>query len=205
MAAIDGLLALIEMRNASALVLATDQVPALVIAGTMRPLSMPALAPGMLAAFVDEVLDAEQRARVRAQANVEAIYTSQRDGKSFSLSVQSSGEGTVLRFVPSQRATAAPAALPRSTAGLDALLANAFDRGASDIVVPEGRPPRLRFAGHFDAEDGAATTAADIEAFLGSHLTSEKRAVFERTGSVDLAYTLEADRPRRFRANLFRH
>ena len=64
MAAIDGLLALIDLRKAYGLVLATGEVPTLLVGDGTRPLSMPALAPAMLEAFVEEVLVPPERDRL---------------------------------------------------------------------------------------------------------------------------------------------
>src|SRR5207244_1184543 len=89
---------------------------------------------------------------------------------------------------------------------LESLVVGALERGASDIILSEGRSPRLRLAGRLESDDGPVTTAQDIETFLAAHLASETRAGFDETGSADLACTLDsAGEPRRFRANLFRH
>src|SRR5438034_8292008 len=98
MPAIDGFLALVEMQKASGLVLVTGEVPALLVGGATRPLSMPALAPAMFGALVDEVLDPEQRERLQEQASVELVYRSDRNNKSFDVTATSTGERTVLRF-----------------------------------------------------------------------------------------------------------
>ena len=206
MAAIDGLLALIEMQKASGLVLATGEVPALLVGGATRPLSMPALAPAMFAALIDEVLDPDQRERLREQATVELVYRSDRNNESFNVTAQSTGERTVLRFVVAALASPSTSTSVRRTPSLESLVVDALDRGASDIILSEGRSPRLRFAGQLESEDRPATTAQDIESFLAAHMTSETRARFDETGSADLACTLDtADELRRFRANLFRH
>ena len=206
MAAIDGLLALIEMQKASGLVLAAGEVPALLVGGATRPLSMPALAPAMFAALIDEVLDPEQRERLREQATVELVYRSARNNTAFNITAQSTGERTVLRLVVAALASPSTSKAVRRPASLESLVVAALDRGASDIILSEGRSPRLRFAGQLESEDGPVTTAQDIETFLAAHMTSETRARFDETGSADLACTLDtAEEPRRFRANLFRH
>src|SRR5207247_1985262 len=172
-----------------------------------RPLSMPALTPPMFEALLDEVLGPERRARLREQTSVDLIYTSERTKRSFDVSATSTGERTTLRFVV--REASAPVSTAReqpTAAGLEALVESGLDRGASDIVLSEGRSPRLRFAGHLEGGNGAVTTAGEIQAFIDAHMTPELRAQFERTGSADLAYTLgTTEAPRRFRANLFRH
>src|SRR3989441_11083795 len=206
MPAIDGLLALVEIQKASGLVLVTGEVPALLVGGATRPLSMPALAPAMFDALIDEVLDPEQRERLREQTTVQLVYTSDRNNKSFNLTAESTGERTVLRFVVAALASPATSKAVRRPTSLESLVAEALDRGASDIILSEGRSPRLRFVGQLESEDGPVTTAHDIESFLAAHMTSETRARFDETGSADLACTLDtAEEPRRFRANLFRH
>ena len=206
MPAIDGLLALIEMQKASGLALVTGEVPALLVGGATRPLSMPALAPAMFDALIDEVLDPEQRERLREQATVELVYRSARNNTAFNVTAQSTGERTVLRLVVAALASPSTSKAVRRPASLESLVVAALDRGASDIILSEGRSPRLRFAGQLESEDGPVTTAQDIETFLAAHMTSETRARFDETGSADLACTLDtAEEPRRFRANLFRH
>jgi len=206
MPAIDGLLALVEMQKASGLVLVTGEVPALLVGDATRPLSMPALAPAMFDALIDEVLDPEQRERLREQATVELVYRSARNNTAFNVTAQSTGERTVLRLVVAALASPSRSKAVRRPASLESLVVAALDRGASDIILSEGRSPRLRFAGQLESEDGPVTTAQDIETFLAAHMTSETRARFDETGSADLACTLDtAEEPRRFRANLFRH
>ena len=206
MAAIDGLLALVEIQKASGLVLVTGEVPALLVGGATRPLSMPALAPAMFDALIDEVLHPEQRERLREQATVELVYRSARNNTAFNVTAQSTGERTVLRLVVAALASPSTSKAVRRPASLESLVVAALDRGASDIILSEGRSPRLRFAGQLESEDGPVTTAQDIETFLAAHMTSETRARFDEAGSADLACTLDtAEEPRRFRANLFRH
>jgi len=206
MAAIDGLLALVEIQKASGLVLVTGEVPALLVGGATRPLSMPALAPALFDALIAEVLDPEQRERLREQATVELVYRSARNNTAFNVTAESTGERTVLRFVVAALASPSTAKAVRRPASLESLVVEALDRGASDIILSQGRSPRLRFAGQLESEDGPVTTAQDIESFLAAHMTSETRARFDETGSADLACTLDtAEEPRRFRANLFRH
>ena len=184
MAAIDGLLGLIDLRKASGLLLATGEAPALLVDDAPRPLSMPELTPPMFEALIDEVLGPERRARLREQTSVDLIYTSERTKRSFDVSATSTGERTTLRFVV--REASAPVSTAReqpTAAGLEALVESGLDRGASDIVLSEGRSPRLRFAGHLEGGNGAVTTAGEIQAFIDAHMTPELRAQFEATES----------------------
>jgi twitching motility protein PilT len=213
MAAIDGLLAVVAMQKASGLVLVAGAVPAMLVDGTPHPLSMPPLSPELFHSLLGEVLDPEQRERLREHVAVEGVYTSRRDGESFAVTATASPEGTVLRFVATGTAVPLPPRSPSPVtvppgraANLASLVVAALDRGASDVIISEGRLPRVRSSGQLEDAGGVAATAADIESFLSAHLTSESRARFDATGSVDLACTLDApDGPCRFRANLFRH
>ena len=221
MAAIDGLLALMDMQKASGLVLETGRVPALLLGGATRPLSMPPLEPATFRALVEEILDPGQRDRLRGHATVDLVYRSGRMNRSFNVTVRASEDETILMRVtsgvvsPSESTRApSPVDLPKHpSAGpaghgspLESLVVTAFDRGASDVIFSEGRLPRMRFAGQLEAERGSVTTAEDIHAFLATHMTSEARTRFEETGSADLACTLDgAEGRRRFRANVFRH
>jgi len=210
MAAIDGLLALVGLQKASGLVLVSGEVPALLVDTGTLPLSMPEPTPATFRRFVEEVLDASGRDRLQANGAVQVVYHSRRLGRSFDVRAQSSGERTVLRFVvlgtPAAPTSASRLGALPSDAGLDSLVARAFDRGASDIVLSEGHVPRLRFGSRGDDDGGVAATAESIEAFVAPHLTPALRARFEATGSVDLACSVDTpDGGRRFRANLFRH
>jgi twitching motility protein PilT len=213
MAAVDGLLAVVAMQKARGLVLVAGEVPAMLMDGTPHPLSMPPLALETFQALLGEVLDAGQQKQLREHAAVESVYTSRRNGESFTVTATSNGERAVLRFVATDAATpraprsATPATTPTHRAtDLASLVVTALERGASDVIISEGRTPRVRLAGQLEDADGPATAAADIESFLRAHLTSEGRARFDSTGSVDLACTLDGPNgPCRFRVNLFRH
>ena len=217
MAAIDGLLALVELQKASGLELATGEVPATLVGTARRALSMPALTPATFDALIEEVLDPQQRAHLREQTTVELVYRSKRNNRPFNVTAQSSGERMVLRFLaadglapsemPAPVAVASAGGSPsRRASAVESLVADALDRGASDVILSEGRSPRLRFGGQLENEDGPVTTAPEIEDFLAAHMTSATRSRFDETGSADLACTLDsAGELRRFRANLFRH
>jgi twitching motility protein PilT len=213
MAAVDGLLAVVEMRKASGLVLVAGEVPAMLVGDAPHPLSMPPLEPTTFQTLLHEVLDAEQRERLREHTTVEGIYTSRRNGGSFTVTATWSAERTVLRFVatrapvPSPSSSALPTVAPSPRAAdLASLVVDALARGASDVIVSEGRSPRVRLAGQLERGDWPAASAADIESLIAEHMTSESRARFDATGSADLACTFDTARgPCRFRANLFRH
>ncbi len=62
---------------------------------------------------------------------------------------------------------------------LDALLAEAHERGASDLHLVAGLPPAFRINGELFLE-GAPWTEADLEALAAAVLTPAQRAAFER-------------------------
>src|SRR5689334_18902889 len=105
MAAIDGLLALMDMQKASGLVLETGRVPALLVGDATRPLSMPPLEPATFRALVDEILDPAQRDRLREQATVDLVYRSGRSDRSFNVTVRSSGDEIHMRVTTGVRAS----------------------------------------------------------------------------------------------------
>ena len=213
MAAVDGLLAVVALQKGSGLVLRAGEVPAVLVGGSPHALSMPPLASETFHSLLGEVLDAEQRERLREHAVVESVYTSRRSGESFEVTATAGAQGAALRFVATDAVTpraprSGPPGPPAARRGSDlaSLVVVALERGTSDVIISEGRTPRMRLAGQLEDAGGTATTAADIESLLGAHLTSESRARFESSGSVDLACTLDAaSGPWRFRANLFRH
>jgi twitching motility protein PilT len=201
MGAVDGLLALVGMQKASGLVLATGEVPALVFASASRPLSMPALTPALFDAFLADVLDGREHARLADAGSVAATYRSARTGERFDVVAERDGDRAVLRFALAGAGGSAPV----PGASLAALVVAAVDRGASDVILAEGRTPRVRIAGHLES-DGPVTSADEVRDLVGAHLTPDGEARLRATGSVDFACTIGAgDGARRFRANLFRH
>jgi twitching motility protein PilT len=88
---------------------------------------------------------------------------------------------------------------------LNLLLADAFERGASDIHLKVGRPPIIRRDGAVEPLDGWPTlTDADAESVLETvtAATPNRREAFEATGELDIAY--QAGLLPRMRVNVFR-
>ena len=101
-------------------------------------------------------------------------------------------------------AAAAPAA-PAIAAGasLDALLAHAVARGASDVHLHAGAPIQLRIDGALEPLDGAPPLSpAEAERLAAGVLDAEQRAQLAARGQVDFAYTLAG--VGRFRGNVYR-
>ena len=87
---------------------------------------------------------------------------------------------------------------------LNGLLRHAVELGASDIHLKLGRPPVLRRDGGLAALDTAPLNEADLALILNTvgARSPERRAAFETSGDLDIAYQDE-DLPR-FRVNAYR-
>ena len=75
---------------------------------------------------------------------------------------------------------------------LDSLLRHAVDGGASDVHLKVGQPPILRHDGALRAaEDWLPLTDRQLEEVLATVTAhdSARRATFDQTGDLDLAYT----------------
>ena len=86
---------------------------------------------------------------------------------------------------------------------LRALLEEMIERGASDLHLTVGGPPRLRIDGHLrDCGTEGPLDPEDTAALGCSMLTERQRSRFARGGDIDFSFSID-DRSR-FRANLFR-
>ncbi|HEX3057004.1 MAG TPA: PilT/PilU family type 4a pilus ATPase [Gaiellaceae bacterium] len=87
---------------------------------------------------------------------------------------------------------------------LNGLLRHAVELGASDIHLKHGRPPVLRRDGGLVALETAPLGEADLASILDivGARSPERRAAFETSGDLDIAYQDE-DLPR-FRVNAYR-
>lgn len=74
------------------------------------------------------------------------------------------------------------------------------ERAASDLYICEGKPPAFRVHGEVTALDCAPTTPGEVKALLDRVLVGTSRARFDRSGDLDVGYSL--DDGRRFRLNL---
>ena len=222
MAAIDSLLGIVDLKKADGIVLATDEVPALLVGGSRSPLTMPPLSASMVEAALGELLTPELRAELGSAGQVETSHTSGSRG-TFNVRVRiadgrttvtlekgdgTRGAGAAAAAAPSR---AAPLGLTTSpehepiplTAALDRALA----RRASDVLLSTGLRPRVRVEGEWVEVEAPVVAAADLEHAFVSRLADERRRSLEQTGSVDLAFVRRDPRTGedvRFRVNLFR-
>ncbi len=87
--------------------------------------------------------------------------------------------------------------------GLDPIIELALTKNASDILLQAGQTPVIRIAGKLFSVDGAAgITMDESDPAFKALLTENQHSYFMEHGSVDFAYSYNADN--RLRANVFR-
>jgi twitching motility protein PilT len=212
MAAIGSLLGIVDMKKADGLILATDEVPALLVGSARNQLKMPPLEAPMLAAFLDELLQPELRARLQAAGQVETSHDAGARG-TFALSVRvAAGKTTIVLTRPGAASAAPPPSAPDATdreqGALWGVLDRAIARRASDVLLSPGLRPLLRVGGDWIEGDASPVDPSDIERTFVSPLSEARRRTLAESGSVDLA--LGRTEPGtgaevRFRVSLFRH
>src|SRR6516162_6191671 len=162
MAAIASLLGIVDLKKADGIVLATDQVPTLLIGGGRSPLTMPPMSASMVESALAELLTPELHAALGSTGHVETRHTSGNRG-TFNVRVRvEDGTTTVTLEKGDGRADAEPLAArpapqPAVTAGSDdrepvpvaAALDQAMSRRASDVLLSTGLRPRVRVEGEW--------------------------------------------------------
>ena len=81
------------------------------------------------------------------------------------------------------------------------LLKQMIDKGASDLHITTGTPPRLRVDGKLISIDHPALSPADTKAFCYSILTDAQKHRFEEHNELDLSFGIKG--LSRFRGNIF--
>src|SRR5687767_6436318 len=118
MAAIDSLLGIADMKKAAGVVLASDEVPALITGGGRTPLTMPPLSNTMLEALLQEALGAAERETLRSAGAVETQYQSSAHGL-YSVKARQAGQKvtlTVKKGAAPARVAAPAASAPTAVA-----------------------------------------------------------------------------------------
>ena len=199
MAAIASLLGIVDLKKADGIVLATGQVPTLLIGGGRSPLTMPPMSASMLESALAELLTPELRAALGAAGHVETRHTSG-DRGTFNVRVRvedgtttvtlEKGDGSNAAEPPAARPAAQPAVTARSDdhepAPVAAALDHALSRRGSDVLLSTGLRPRVRVEGEWVEVEAPPVTAADLEQAFVSRLAEERRRSLEQTGSVDI-------------------
>jgi twitching motility protein PilT len=93
---------------------------------------------------------------------------------------------------------------PNSNDAVDliALLAGMDGQSASDLYLSEGKSPAMRVHGEVISAGGGAITKQQMNALMTRVLVGSLKARFERSGDLDVGYSL--DDGRRFRLNIAR-
>jgi twitching motility protein PilT len=86
-------------------------------------------------------------------------------------------------------------------ASLYDLLKVMIEKGASDLHISTGTPPRIRVDGKLTSLDGSPLTPTDTKAFCYSVLTDAQKHRFEESNELDLSFGVKG--LSRFRANIF--
>ncbi|HEY3351648.1 MAG TPA: PilT/PilU family type 4a pilus ATPase [Polyangia bacterium] len=107
MAAIDGLIALLDSQRADGLVLAAGKAPALTFGGAQRALTMPALDEGALLALVSDIITPDKKSALDAHGAAELAYASPKAGP---VTIHASRPGGALMLRITRGGAAAPAA-----------------------------------------------------------------------------------------------
>ena len=212
MAAIDPLLGIVQMKKASGLVLASDEVPSLLVEGARVPLTMPALSSGRLDDLMQSVLGPEHCTTLRRTGAATATYRSDSHG-TFVVHAESTGGKITVTLeragaTPSERPSGRAAPPAGTDAALWTVLDQAVERRASDVLLSAGARPLIRVEGTLTELAAPAWTDADLRAAADAFLDDAQRGHLDATGSVDFALVRPRDAAGeglRFRANLFRH
>src|SRR5687768_16844664 len=140
MAAIDSLLKLVEAQKADALIVASERVPLLKKAGADLALSMPKVSHDMVVLFLEDLVDDEQLAALKAGGSLRLAHVV--GDQQFSAQLRGEHGRFHLSFYL-QRANQ-PAA-PRRGAGVPAGrdLTEPRPRAGRELGLPADRPPTL--------------------------------------------------------------
>lgn len=85
---------------------------------------------------------------------------------------------------------------------INELLMSAYERGASDIHIVCGTPPKVRLNGELLQTSYNFLTASDCANLLNPLLNDDQKKLFEENGDIDFAY--EINGICRFRVNMFK-
>ena len=211
MAAIDSLLGIVDIRKADGLILATGEVPALLVGDAINPLTMPPLSATVLDGIVDELLTPDRRAVLVASGQFDGSHVAGQLG-TFALRMRVADGRTTVTLRKSGAGSAVVPTTPHEAAGdrddgvVGAVLDQAIARRASDVLFSPNLRPRLRVDGNWGDADGPAMLGPEIEHAFVRRLSEERRRILAETGSVDLAFGRSdaAGTEVRFRVSLFR-
>jgi twitching motility protein PilT len=222
-AAIDSLLGILDMQKAHGLVLVEGKQPE-IMGGKTGALTMPPLNATMMSLLVEELLTAEDLARINEGAVIERALAGD-PSRPFTMTARlENGRPKIVvrRGQPRPRppgpaetapvpAAPEPAPLPapeppspvergRLPSTVMRALDAAIAMGASDVILSAGRPPLAKRAGRLETLAGAPVGDAELRAL--AEQGARGRALDEH-GSADFAIE-HGPRNIRFRVNVFR-
>lgn len=85
---------------------------------------------------------------------------------------------------------------------IEELLGTAKERGASDLHVTVGIPPKIRVNGELEDMDYPCMLPADVEALIKPTMSAQVQQAFRERGEMDYAYSIPG--LGRYRVNVFR-
>jgi twitching motility protein PilT len=218
MAAIDALLRVMTLRDAEAMILVAGQPPRLRRRGHVEAMSMPPLEPAMVAVFVEELVPPSHDL---ATAAFEVLHTATEGVFPIAVELTPTGHKLSVRarkppttatatVTPSATATSTVTVTPTATVTvtptatatatptdrIHALVAEAAALDASDLLLSQDLPPRVRVDGDLRSlSDEDPITTADLRSLCGSGEIGSR-------GSIDLGLSIAGTR---LRVNVFRH
>ena len=225
MAAIDALLRALQRHGMDSLVLAPGQRPVLRQGDREHPVTKAALDAETISQLLGEISPAGTDPRPGGEFGFDYAL----DGANFRFlgGAEESGWSALARPVTGPAATeptvparptappaeptappvtppAAPAPASKPIEAITDLLEILVDRGASDLHLSVGDPPRVRLDGELEElSDIEAPSGELLERLLREVTPGRQQAIFDETSDADFAYELPGRA--RFRVNLFRN
>jgi len=198
--------------------LAPGEQVSLISGDERRPMSNQPLVANQITALLREILPESERQLFESNGTVKFSYSS--PSGDAEVEGRMVGDAPHLRIVPRPAraghgaVASAPAATPvaatnghvpaqeRSSAGIDAMLVEMVEAGASDLHLTSGRPPMFRKDGRLVLlSRQEPLDSQEVGELLYAITPEDKQREFERDMDCDLSYEI-AD-VARFRVNLF--
>jgi twitching motility protein PilT len=211
------LLSLVVAQGAESLALVHGRVPELVKGGQPKPLSMPPLAPELLARFIAEVRESGDEARYVFNGKGDPVAFDvvihepermdfRRAGAASSPTVPSdpSTPGAADQMSATTGLAASPARRPAAASlergSVSRLIREALDAEATDVFLSTSNDTRIRVDTELRTLPGSRLAEGDLLEL--ADLDDARRARLEEHGSVDFGLRVGEEK---LRVNLFRH
>ncbi len=207
MGTLDALLDAMATYGARELVMTSGHVPTLTTPAGPRPAARAPITVEQILALATQIADDTTRGLIAARSAARFTY------RGFLVELAFPPEGAAMRIERppdegsgrSAVGAGAPHPTPAEALGaggsIDALLAEMIRRGASDLHLATGEPPRLRQDGEMVVLEGPPISTEQMARLLWPIAPAKNRAEWEATHDTDFAYELEG--LARFRCNYF--